>query len=328
MTAPQPAPPPLLFALGSSAAFGEQVAAGMGLQLSPHEEREFEDGEHKARTLVPVRGRSAFVIHSLHGDAQQSANDKLCRMLFFIASLRDAGAGSVTAVAPYLAYARKDRRTKPFDPVITRYVADLFAAVGTDAVVTIDVHNIAAFENAFSCRTTNIEAAALFAAHLAPLLGDGLVVVAPDAGAAKRADQFRQQLALAGIDAGSALAEKYRSGGALTGSLLVGDLKDRPALIFDDLVASGETLVRTARACRDMGATRVIGVATHGAFAPGAAEILSDPALEALYVTDTVGTGRMAGSPTVDKVSVLPCAQLFADAIRSLHDGADGGSEF
>ena len=160
--------PPVLFALGASARFGAQVAQGLGLELAAHEEREFEDGEHKARTLVPVAGRAAYVIHALHGDAAHSANDKLCRMLFFIASLRDAGAASVTAVAPYLAYARKDRRTKPFDPVITRYVAALFQSAGASAMMTIDVHNRAAYENAFTCRTGHIEAAPLFVAHLAP----------------------------------------------------------------------------------------------------------------------------------------------------------------
>ncbi|HEY1044236.1 MAG TPA: ribose-phosphate diphosphokinase [Telluria sp.] len=326
-----PAPaglPPVLFALGSSAPFGAGVAAGLGLALAEHEEREFEDGEHKARTLVPVQGRAAYVIHSLHGDAFQSANDKLCRMLFFIASLKDAGAASVTAVAPYLAYARKDRRTKPFDPVITRYVAAMFEAAGTDTVLTVDVHNIAAYENAFSCRTGNIEAAPLFAAHLAPLLDGPVTVVAPDAGAAKRAGQFRQLLALAGIDAGSALAEKYRSGGVLTGSLLVGELEGRTALIFDDLIASGETLLRTAHACREKGATRVIAAATHGAFSAGAAAALADAAIDSICVTDSVAPGRLAGSAAEGKVSVLPCAQLFADAIRSLHDGADADSEF
>ena len=328
MTLQQAEAPTLLFALGASAAFGAQVAAGLELDLAPHEEREFEDGEHKARTLVPVRGRAACVIHSLHGDAQQSANDKLCRLLFFIASLRDAGADSVTAVVPYLAYSRKDRRTKPFDPVITRYVARMFEAAGTSAVLTIDVHNLAAFENAFSCRAENIEAAPLFAAHLAPLLEGQVVVVAPDAGAVKRADQFRQLLAVAGIDAGSALAEKYRSGGVLTGSLLVGELEGRTALVFDDLVASGETLLRTARACREKGAIRVLAVATHGVFSGDAASALGDPAIDGIYVTDSVAAGRLVGSPAAAKVSVLPCAQLFADAIRALHGDGGADSEF
>ena len=134
----------MVFALTASAEIGTAVAAALSQPLAKHEEREFEDGEHKARPLDPVRGADVYVIHSLHGEPGNSANDKLCRLLFFIGALKDAGAARVTAVAPYLCYARKDRRTKPNDPVTTRYVAGLFESVGTDAVVTLDVHNPAA----------------------------------------------------------------------------------------------------------------------------------------------------------------------------------------
>src|ERR1700687_4888502 len=125
-----------LFALNGSREFAEQVSQRLGISLSDHEEQEFEDGEHKARPLVSVRGKDVFVIHSLYADQQQSGNDKLCWLLFFIGALKDAAAARVTAVTPYLAYARKDQRSEPRDPVTTRYVAALFEAVGTDAVVT------------------------------------------------------------------------------------------------------------------------------------------------------------------------------------------------
>ena len=93
---------------------------------------------------------------------RQSANDKLCRLLFFIGALKDAGAARVTAVTPYLCYARKDRRTKPNDPVTTRYIAGMFESVGTDCVVTLEVHNPVAFENAFRCRTIALTGTPLF----------------------------------------------------------------------------------------------------------------------------------------------------------------------
>ena len=100
-----------------------------------------------------VEGADAYVIQSLHSGPSQSAADKLCRLLFLIGALKDAGAARVTAVTPYLCYARKDRRTKARDPVTTRYLANLFESVGTDMIVTLDVHNPSAFENAFRCRT-------------------------------------------------------------------------------------------------------------------------------------------------------------------------------
>ncbi len=123
--------PPLLFALHGSEPLGAKIAQHLGLPLAAHEEREFEDGEHKARPLENVRGRCCYVLHALHGDASHSANDKLNRLLFFIATLKDASAARVSAVVPYLAYARKDRKTKPRDPVTMRYVAQLFEAMGT-----------------------------------------------------------------------------------------------------------------------------------------------------------------------------------------------------
>ena len=131
-----------LFTLHTSHAFGEQVSERLGVPLSPHEEREFEDGEHKARPLVSVRGKDVFVIQSLYGDPQHSVNDKLCRLWFFLGALRDASAARLTAVVPYLCYARKDRKSKSRDPVTTRYVATLFEAIGVDRVVTLDVHNV------------------------------------------------------------------------------------------------------------------------------------------------------------------------------------------
>jgi ribose-phosphate pyrophosphokinase len=138
----------LMFALAPSEALGRAVAEDGGLAVAPHELRSFEDGEHKIRPMRSVRGRDVYVLCSLYGDAHESVNDRLCRLLFFVGAVRDAGAGRVTIVAPYLCYARKDRRTNPRDPVTTRYVARMIESVGADRIVTVDVHNLAAYENA------------------------------------------------------------------------------------------------------------------------------------------------------------------------------------
>jgi ribose-phosphate pyrophosphokinase len=312
-----------LFALGSSRSFGEQVSARLAIPLSPHEEREFEDGEHKARPLISVRGKDVFVIHSLYADPRQSGNDKLCRLLFFIGALKDAAAARVTAVVPYLAYARKDRKTKPRDPVITRYVAALFEAVGADAVMTMDVHNLAAYQNAFRCRTEHLEANKLFIAHYAPLLKEcEAVVVSPDAGGIKRAEHFRQLLAhVLGKPVGAAFAEKHRSEGVVSGDMLVGEVKGRDAIIIDDLISTGGTLVRAARTCRALGANRVFAAATHGLFMGDANLVLADSALEQIVVTDTVPPFRLEQSAVASKVTVLSSVALFAEAIQRLHAG-------
>jgi ribose-phosphate pyrophosphokinase len=247
----------------------------------------------------------------------------MLRLLFFVAAVRDAGAARVTAVIPYLGYARKDRRTKPRDPVTTRYVAQLFEAVGTDCVVTLDVHNLAAFENAFRCRTVHLEAAPRFVAELAPDLADlPVTVVSPDAGGIKRAEAFRLRLeGVLGRPVGSAFAEKHRSGGIVSGAGFVGPVDGRIAIVVDDLIAGGTTVARAARACRDRGAARVIAVASHGVFAPTAPDVLGGPDVDRVLVTDSIPAQSMPAGPFAAKLRRLGVAPLIAEAIARLHTG-------
>jgi ribose-phosphate pyrophosphokinase len=311
-----------LFALQATGEFGKAVAQALGHALAAHEERDFEDGEHKVRPLDSVRDADVYVIQSLHGGPSESANDKLCRLLFFIGTLKDAGAARVTAVVPYLCYARKDRRTKPNDPVTTRYMAGLFESVGTDAIVTLEVHNPAAFENAFRCRTVTLTAAPLFVDYVKSLSHDRLSVVSPDPGGVKRAELFREALETAvGRPVGKAFADKHRSAGIVTGDLFVGDVAGATTLIIDDLISTGNTLLRAARAAHKAGASRVIALVTHGLFMQGAAEVIADPAIERFVVTDAVPPFRLGPGVARDKIEFISAAPLLAETIRRLHAG-------
>ena len=312
---------PQLFALAASRELGLAVARAAGIELLMPEERVFEDGEHKVRSLQSVRGRDVYVLHSLHGERGASADEKLVRLLFFLGSLADAGAGRLTAVVPYLAYARKDQRSKPRDPVATRYVASFFEAMGTQCVVTIDVHNLAAFENAYRCRTLNLEAADALVAHVERLVGEGPVsVVLPDAGGIKRADRFRARLAAAlGRPVAAAFAEKHRSEGELRGEALVGQVRAATAVIVDDVVSAGHTLDRAARACLAQGAARVIAAAMHGVFAGPADEVLAGSPIERLVVTDTVASAGLADRALLARIDRVSIAPLLARTILHLH---------
>ena len=240
-----------LFALEATADLGQAVARALGQKLAAHEERAFEDGEHKVRPLDTVRGTDVYVVQSLHGGPSETANDKLCRLLFFIGAIKDAGAARVTAVVPYLCYARKDRRTKPNDPVTTRYIAGMFEAVGTDCIVTLEVHNPVAFENAFRCRTVTLTGTPLFVDYVRALKDDTFSVVSPDTGGAKRAELLRETLEAAlGRPVGKAFADKHRSAGVVSGDLFIGDVAGATALVIDDLISTGGTLLRAARAAR------------------------------------------------------------------------------
>ena len=310
-----------IFALEATAELGRAVATVLGQPLAAHEEREFEDGEHKSRPLDDVAGADVYVVQSTHGGPQQSANDKLCRLLFFIGALKDAGAARVTAVSPYLCYLRKDRRTKPNDPVTTRYVASLFEAVGTDCMVTLEVHNPAAFENAFRCRTVALSGTPLFVGYVkANLANENLSVISPDAGGMKRAELLRETLEHAlRRPLGKGLAEKHRSAGVVSGDLFAGDVIGSTALIVDDLISTGGTLLRTARSARTAGAKRVLAFVTHGLFMTGAAEVLVDPALDQVVISNAVPPFRLEPAQS-KKLVILPAAPLLAEAIRRLHE--------
>jgi ribose-phosphate pyrophosphokinase len=228
----------------------------------------------------------------------------------------------VTAVVPYLCYARKDRRSKPRDPVSTRYVAGLLESAGADAVLTLDVHNVAAYENAFRIRAEHLEARRLFAEYFRSLLGDEPVsVVSPDVGGVRRAEAFRELLERRlGRGATRAFMEKNRSEGVVSGEAFVGEVSGRTAIIIDDLVSSGATLARTVAACRAHGARRVFAAASHGLFTAKAAALVAEPALDQIVVTDSVPAFRLEGSARA-KLRVLSVAPLFAEAIRRLHAG-------
>lgn len=314
---------PVLFALHASRPFGEGVAQQLGIPLSAHEEREFEDGEHKSRPLVNVRNRDVFVIQSLYADAKQSVNDKLLRLLFFIGTLKDASAARVTAVVPYLAYGRKDAKTQTRDPVTTRYVAQLFEAVGTDRVLTLDVHNLAAFQNAYRSRTDHLEVTKLLVTHFAPLLKEAaqITVVSPDIGGMKRAERFRHALGRTmNRELNVAFMEKARARGVMRGGRLIGEVSGY-AIIIDDLISTGGTLQHAATACQESGAVKVYAAASHGVFVGQANNLLSSPALDQVVVTDTIPPFRLDPKLVRDKLVVLPAAPMFAEAISRIHAG-------
>lgn len=314
-----------VFSLNTGRGLLERICRHLGVVPGSHEERGFEDGEHKIRPLESVRGRDVYIVESLHGDEVLSVNDKLARVLFFIAALRDAGADRVTAIAPYLCYARKDLRTKPRDPVTTRYVATLFEAVGTDRVVTVDVHNPAAYQNAFRIPTEHLTAAPAFVDAFTSLVGDRAVaVVSPDAGGVKRAERFRQALEhRLGRAVASAFVEKHRSEGIVRGGAVVGDVADRVAIIIDDLISTGTTLALAAAACRERGALAAFAATTHGVFSQDANRVLGGSALERIVILDTIPPRRLDPELLARRLQVLDCAPLLATAIHRLHtDGS------
>lgn len=310
-----------VFSLDTGAALLLRICNTLGIEPARHEERSFEDGEHKLRPLESVRGRDVYVVESLFGGSGLSVDDKLVRVLFLSATLRDAGAARVTLIAPYLCYSRKDRRTKTRDPVTTRHLATLIEAAGVTRVLTLDVHNPAAYENAFRIPAELMTASSLFVDAFERMVGDQpVVVVSPDAGGVKRAEQFRLALERRLQRSVSfAFAEKHRSEGSVRSGPLAGDVDGKAAIIIDDLISTGTTLARVATMCRQRGARAVYAAATHAVLSADADRVLGSSELERIVVLDTIPV-RQLGPELTRRLNVLDCVPLLARAIRRLHE--------
>ncbi|MBH3410086.1 ribose-phosphate diphosphokinase [Pseudomonas putida] len=309
---------PLMFALQRSEGYGDAVARRLGIALSAHEERDYEDGEHKCWPMHPVEGRNAVVFHSLYGDKHHSAHDKLCRLLFFCGALKDAGASQVTAVTPYLCYGRKDRKVEFQDSTITRHVARLMENCGIDRVVALDVHNPSAFDNAYRIPAWNLTCAQLFAERLAPLLAEQVItVVSPDMGGIKRAEQFRHALAhLLARPVAMAMVEKHRQHTQLSGECLVGNVAGSTVVLFDDMISTGQTLLRAAQACHQAGASRILAAATHDLFTH-AGTLFESGLFERILVADSIKPFRLP-APCQARLDIVDTSALVAEHLTPL----------
>lgn len=309
----------LIFSLDGGTDLARALSTRLAQPLADFEDRAFEDGEHKWRPLCDPRAQQVFVLASLHGRPEASPHDALCRLLMFIGTLRDHGAARITALVPYLAYARKDRRTQPFDPLALRYVAQMFEAVGTDELVVLEAHNQAALQNAFRIPTQLLEAHQAFqTVARAVAQHQPCAVASPDPGGVKRAQLWREALeAELSQPPGFAMVDKRRRAGQVTGQHLVaGDVQGCTVLLLDDLIASGETMVRAATALRLAGAREVVAFAAHGLFTGDASRVLGDPAISRVVVTNSVPSFRVpADSALAGKLTVVSSAALFSAAI-------------
>jgi ribose-phosphate pyrophosphokinase len=309
----------LIFDLTPSSALGKAVAQAAGYPLSKIEMRRFRGGQHKIRPLVSVRGQDVFIVAALHPADGASTNDLLIQFLFFVATCRDHGARRITAVVPWLPYARKDRVTKARDPVSSRYVAQLFDAVGTDAVVTVDVHNPAAFQNGFRCQTVHLQSTRLFASEIAARAGETpIVVMSPDSGGVKRAEVLRQSVEMM-LNRPTAFAfmEKHRSQGLISGTLFAGTVTDQDVWIVDDMIDSGETMLRAANACRERGALTVHVLATHALCRVEETACLQDPAIDTITVTDSAM--NLGGGAEHGRITTLSLAPMIGQCLARMH---------
>ncbi len=264
-----------------------------------------------------VRDMDCFTIHTIG----ENPNDDLMETLITVDALRRASARRITAVVPYFFYARSDKKDQPRISITSKLVSDLMTVAGVDRILTMDLHSeqIMGF---FNRPMDQLIALPVLCDYIQRKRYDDLVVVAPDAGGAKRARSYSWAL-----DADLAIMDKKREGNKDKTQVfgIIGDVKGKTAILVDDEIDTGGSIVNSVNALYDAGAERVLACCTHPIFSDSALERLSESKLEEVIVTNTVPIRREFNTR---KIKVLSVADLFAKAILSIHLGTSVSALF
>ena len=300
---------PLIFAGSASRSLGAEIAEYLRFPLGRGEVVRFSEGNLFVRVRENVRGRHVYLIQG----TVFPANDQFMELLFWIDALKRASAASVTAVIPYFSYAKGDKKDEPRVSIRARVCADAIEAAGADRVVTLDLH-APQVQGFFHIPVDDLYALPVLCEAVEQKAFPDLVVVAPDAGFAKKARKFARRL-----KAPMALADKDRVDHTEHAEILsiMGDVQDRTALLVDDFVISCDTLVQAAIALKELRAKTVYAAVTHGVFTERSMEALEDSPVELLFVTNSVEPKAPVLSSKIEVVSVAP---LLGEAIRRIHN--------
>ena len=282
------------------------ISAYLDHPVGHGETLQFSDTNLFVRVLENVRGRDVFLVQAV----SPPVNDNFMELFFWIDALKRASAASVTAVIPYFGYAKGDKKDEPRVSIRARACADALEAVGVDRVVTLDLH-APQVQGFFKVPVDDLHAAPVLCETVAAKAHDNLVVVAPDAGFAKKARSYAERLR-----APLAIADKRRVDHSETAEVteLMGDVAGCTALVVDDFTVSAGTLIDAARVLTDRGAASVIAVVSQALLSAEAVARVEASPIERLYVTDAVPL-RVPDSP---KIEVVPLAGLFGEAIRRI----------
>ena len=307
---------PIVFSGNAHPQLARDVCAALGVELGQSNVFDFANGNTFVQFLQNIRERDVFLIQP----GSRPVNHHLVELLIMIDAARRASAGRITAVVPFFAYGRSDKKDQPRVPITARLFADLIQTAGADRMLTMDLH-AGQIQGFFHIPTDELTGQGLLVEHFAKQGFDG-VVVAPDLGSAKRARKAADQLHLP-----LAISEKRRSGNEDLAEVmqLIGEVDGRDVLIIDDEIDTAGTLVHVAELLRAEGARQIYGAATHGVLSDPALDRLSASPISKVVVTDTLpppaGTDRCG----LEVVSIAP---LLGEAIHRIHEGDSVGALF
>jgi ribose-phosphate pyrophosphokinase len=298
----------MVFAGRSHPDLAQNIAEKLGVELGDVELETFSNGETYCRYLESIRGADVFIVQTGVGEVDRN----LMELVFMIQAAKLASAKRITAVVPLYPYARQDRKAKPREPISARLVADMIQLAGADRVLTMDLH-AGQIQGFFTIPVDHMTAQPLFARHFRDLglTGPGVVSVAPDEGRAKVAVRFANM-----IEGDFAIMHKTRPARDQAEiTEVTGKVRDKVAIVGDDVIMTGGTLIANVHALLEQGAKEVYVYATHGVFCGGALAKFHDAPIEGMVITDTVPVNKLEAPPNL---TVLPVAGLLAETIMNV----------
>ncbi len=306
-----------IFTGNANRELAEGICRYVEIPMGRAEVTRFADGESYVEIGENVRGVNCFVIQP----TVKPVNHSLMELLIMIDALKRASAGSIIAILPYFGYARQDRKVKPRTPISAKLVADLITAAGAGRVLAMDLH-AGQIQGFFNIPFDHIYAMPVLMEYLRSRYSHDAVIVSPDAGGVERARAYAKRLG-----ASLAIIDKRRTAANVSEVMhLVGDVKDRDAIVIDDMIDTAGTLVQAARAIKEHGAHSVSACATHGVFSGPAMQRIEESPLQEVIVTDSIPLAEETERSR--KIKVLSVARLLGEAVKRIHHGDSISSLF
>lgn len=301
-----------IFTANSNPKVAEEIARELGKPLGQSEVVTFSDGEISVSIKESVRGSDVFVVQS----TSTPVNDNMMELLIMIDAFKRASAGRITAVIPYMGYARQDRKAKARDPISAKLVADLLTVAGADRVLSMDLH-CAQIQGFFNIPVDHLLGVPILVPYFIEKFKDireNTVVVSPDLGSVTRARNFAAK-----FDAPLAIVDKRRQKANVCEVMnIIGDVKDKDVILVDDMIDTAGTLCNAAKAIVEKGGAKsVTACATHGVLSGPAIQRIQDSVIKEVVLLDTIA---LPEEKKIDKITVLPVAPVFAQAIQKIYE--------
>ena len=299
----------LLFSGSSNQELAEKVAKELGTDLAEVDKTQFANGEIYIRLQESVRGADCFVMQSHSGQV----NFTIMEQLLLVDALKRASAKRITAVLPFYPYSRQDKKALPREPISARLVADLFISAGADRIVSIDLHT-QQIQGFISQPFDHLTAMPLFVNYFKDKYNEPITIISPDAGGVRRATTFAKNMeAYVGFVHKKRDPKIHNEVKAFT---VIGEVEDRHAILFDDIIDTGGTIAAASRALIDRGAKSVSVAVTHGIFSDESVEKLNDTPIDEIIVTDTLK--QNGNIEKIGNVKILSVSSIIATALTSI----------